>query len=154
MLIISDSTQISNKTFSHYYSWLYTSHIFRIPIILLCLYCSKMLQYCYGTRKSCLRIVGYNHVKSCIVWNEQLLNFMTFEEMTAAQAEAEKAKAEEEKRQLEEAEAQRKAEEEAAQKAAEEAAAAAAAEEEAKGYETGITYDQLARTPDDYKGKW
>ena len=76
-----------------------------------------------------------------------------FEEMTAAQAEAEKAKAEEEKRQLEEAEAQRKAEEEAAQKAAEEAAAAAAAEEEAKGYETGITYDQLARTPDDNKGK-
>ena len=57
------------------------------------------------------------------------------------------------KRQLEEAEAQRKAEEEAAQKAAEEAAAAAAAKEEAKGYETGITYDQLARTPDDYKGK-
>lgn len=76
-----------------------------------------------------------------------------FEEMTAAQAEAEKAKAEEEKRQLEEAEAQRKAEEEAAKKAEEEAAAAAAAAEEAKGYETGITYDQLARTPDDYKGK-
>ena len=25
--------------------------------------------------------------------------------------------------------------------------------EEAQGYETGITYDQLARTPDDYKGK-
>lgn len=76
-----------------------------------------------------------------------------FEEMTAAQAEAEKAKAEEEKRQLEEAEAQRKAEEEAAKKAEEEAAAAAAAAEEAKGYETGITYNQLARTPDDYKGK-
>ncbi len=33
------------------------------------------------------------------------------------------------------------------------AAAAKAAEEEAKGYETGITYDQLARTPDDYIGK-
>lgn len=30
---------------------------------------------------------------------------------------------------------------------------AAKAAEEAKGYETGITYDQLARTPDDYKGK-
>ena len=29
----------------------------------------------------------------------------------------------------------------------------AAAEEEAKGYETGISYDQLARTPDDFKGK-
>lgn len=31
--------------------------------------------------------------------------------------------------------------------------AAAKAAEEAKGYETGITYDQLARTPDDYMGK-
>lgn len=29
----------------------------------------------------------------------------------------------------------------------------AAAEEKARGYETGITYDQLARTPDDYNGK-
>lgn len=29
----------------------------------------------------------------------------------------------------------------------------AAAEEEAQGYETGVTYDQLARTPDDYIGK-
>lgn len=29
----------------------------------------------------------------------------------------------------------------------------AAAEREAKGYETGITYDQLARTPDQYEGK-
>lgn len=43
----------------------------------------------------------------------------------------------------------------AEQKAAEEAAAAEAAvalaAEEAKGYETGITYDNLARRPDDYK---
>lgn len=31
-------------------------------------------------------------------------------------------------------------------------AAAAKAAEEAKGFETGITYDQLARTPDDYIG--
>ena len=75
-----------------------------------------------------------------------------YEEMTEAQAEAEKAKAEEEKRLLEEQEAARKAEEEAAaaQQAAEEEAARAA--EEAMGYETGITYDQLARTPDDYIG--
>lgn len=51
-----------------------------------------------------------------------------FEEMTAAQAEAA-----------------------AAQKAAEEEAARLA--EEAKGYETGITYNQLARTPDDFLGK-
>ncbi|MDO5118398.1 MAG: hypothetical protein Q4D34_07925, partial [Eggerthellaceae bacterium] len=73
-------------------------------------------------------------------------------EMTEAQAEAEKAKAEEEKRLLEEQEAARKAEEEAAAaaQAAEEEAARAA--EEAMGYETGITYDQIARTPDDYKG--
>ena len=76
-----------------------------------------------------------------------------FEEMTAAQAEAEKAKAEQEKKSIEEAEAAKKAAEEAAaaQKAAEEEAARLA--EEAKGYETGITYDQLARTPDDYLGK-
>lgn len=33
-----------------------------------------------------------------------------------------------------------------------EEAAAKKVEEEAKGYETGITYDQLARTPDQYKG--
>lgn len=76
-----------------------------------------------------------------------------FEEMTAAQAEAEKLKAEQEKKAMEEAAAAQKAAEEAAaaQKAAEEEAARAA--EEAKGYETGITYEQLARTPDDFKGK-
>lgn len=76
-----------------------------------------------------------------------------FEEMTAAQAEAEKVKAEQEKKSIEEAEAAKKAAEEAAaaQKAAEEEAARLA--EEAKGYETGISYDQLARTPDDYLGK-
>lgn len=32
-------------------------------------------------------------------------------------------------------------------------AEAAKAAEEAKGYETGISYDQLARTPDEFKGK-
>ena len=76
-----------------------------------------------------------------------------FEEMTAAQAEADKLKAEQEKKAIEEAEAQKKAAEEAeAQKKAAEAEAARKAEE-AKGYETGITYDQLARTPDDFMGK-
>ena len=76
-----------------------------------------------------------------------------FEEMTAAQAEAEKAKAEQEKAQIEEEEAAKKAaeEEEAARIAEEERLARE--EEEAKGYETGITYDELARTPDDFKGK-
>lgn len=55
-----------------------------------------------------------------------------------------------------------KAEEEAAKLAAEKAAAEAAAkaeserkaaEAERKGYNTGITFDQLSRTPDSYKGK-
>ena len=76
-----------------------------------------------------------------------------FEEMTAAQAEAERVKAEQEKQAIEDAEAQKKAEEEAAAAAAAAEAEAARAAEEAKGYETGITYDQLARTPDDFVGK-
>ena len=52
-------------------------------------------------------------------------------------------------------------EEEAQKKAEQEAAAQLAAEEEARkqeekekmGYETGITYDNLARNPDDYNGE-
>ncbi len=70
-----------------------------------------------------------------------------------AQAEADKIAAElaaqvaaEEK-----AKADKKAKEEAAKKAAEEEAKKAA--EEKKGYDTGITYNQLARDPDDYFGK-
>ncbi len=39
----------------------------------------------------------------------------------------------------------------AEKQAAEEAARLAA--EEAQGYETGITYDNIARTPDEYTGK-
>ncbi len=65
-----------------------------------------------------------------------------YEELDEAEAEARKIEAQK-------VAEQKKAEEE---KAAADAAAAKAAEE-AKGYETGITYDQLARTPDDYKGK-
>lgn len=66
------------------------------------------------------------------------------------QREAE-AKAAEEKRLAEE---KAKAEAEAAAKAAAEVEAKRLAEEEAKkGYDTGITYDQLARTPDDFIGK-
>ena len=73
--------------------------------------------------------------------------------MTAAQAEEEKARAEQEKKKIEEEEAaKKKAEEEEKAKKEEEEKAAREAEE-AKGYETGITYDNLARTPDDYKGK-
>lgn len=73
---------------------------------------------------------------------------MKEEERQAQQAEAEKSKAEAEaKKAQEEAEAQA-----AAKKAQEEAEAQAAAEAK-KGYDTGITYNQLARTPDDYLAK-
>lgn len=76
---------------------------------------------------------------------------LTAEEKAAAeQAAAEKAAAEK-------AAAEKVAAEKAAaeQAAAEKAAAEKAAKEEEEriGYETGITYDQLARTPDEFKGK-
>lgn len=64
---------------------------------------------------------------------------------------------EEERKAEEEKLAKEKAEKEAAEKKVkEEAEAKAKAEQEAKekqGYETGITYSQLARTPDEYKGE-
>lgn len=58
-----------------------------------------------------------------------------------------------EKKAIEEENAKKKAEEEAKKKAAEEEQKRQAEEEAKKGYDTGITYSQLARTPDDYKGK-
>lgn len=76
---------------------------------------------------------------------------LTAEEKAAAeQAAAEKAAAE--KAAAEKAAAEKAAAEQAA---AEKAAAEKAAKEEEEriGYETGITYDQLARTPDEFKGK-
>ncbi|MGG0291865.1 hypothetical protein ABEY30_00850 [Bacillus pacificus] len=76
---------------------------------------------------------------------------LTAEEKAAAEkAAAEKAAAE--KAAAEKAAAEKAAAEKAA---AEKAAAEKAAKEEEEriGYETGITYDQLARTPDDFKGK-
>lgn len=60
--------------------------------------------------------------------------------------EEEKKAQEEKERKEREAEEQRKAEEE--RKAKEEAE-----RKEKQGYDTGITYSQLARTPDDYKGE-
>lgn len=70
-----------------------------------------------------------------------------------AKAEKDRIEAEEAKRQAqEEADrlaAEREAQEEAERKAEEEARLA----EEAKGYETGITYEQLSRNPDDYRDK-
>ncbi len=77
-------------------------------------------------------------------------------ELTAAEkAAAEKAAAEQAAADKAAAE-KAAAEKAAAEKAATEKAAAEKAakeEEERIGYETGITYDQLARTPDDFVGK-
>ena len=65
-------------------------------------------------------------------------------EAEARQIEADRIKAEEEAAAAQKAEEERLAAEEAAREA----------EEKAKqGYDTGITFDQLARTPDDYKGQ-
>lgn len=73
--------------------------------------------------------------------------------LSEAEAEAAIAKANQEKAEAEKKLAEQKAtEEEAAAKAAAEEAAKKEAEEK-MGYETGITYDQLARTPDEYEGK-
>ncbi len=67
----------------------------------------------------------------------------------SAQTEANKRKAEEDRLETERIQAAEKA-----KKDKEEADKKAALEAEArKGYDTGITYSQLARTPDDYKGK-
>lgn len=66
------------------------------------------------------------------------------------------AKIEEGKRKEAEAKAQKEAEEKAKaeEKARADAEAKRVAEEKAKkGYDTGITYDQLARTPDQFKGE-
>ena len=70
---------------------------------------------------------------------------MTDEEKKKTEAEA---KAAEEKR-LAEEKAKKEAEEKAKAEAEEKARAEAEAKEK-QGYNTGITYDQLARTPDDY----
>lgn len=76
-------------------------------------------------------------------------------EAEARKIEAEKKKAEEEAAQQarKEAEEKERAEKEAAEKAEAEAAKKAEEAKIAQGYETGITYDQLARTPDEYTGE-
>lgn len=65
-----------------------------------------------------------------------------YEDLSKAEAEAREIEA----KQI--AEAEKEAQEKAEREANEKAEA-----EEKMGYDTGITYDQLARTPDDYEGK-
>lgn len=86
-------------------------------------------------------------------FNDYVEQMKPYEEMEAAEAEARKIAAEAEKKKAKEEEAKKKAEEEAAKKKAAEEEAKKQAEKEKKGYETGITYDNLARTPDKYKGE-
>ena len=76
-----------------------------------------------------------------------------YEAMELAEAEARTAEAQQKQKEIEEEEARKKAEEEAEAKKKAEEEAKKKAEEEAKGYETGITYSNLARNPEDYKGK-
>lgn len=76
-----------------------------------------------------------------------------YEGLAEAEANAKKAEAESKAAEASAALEASKAADIAASEAAKAAEEAARAAEEAKGYETGITYDQLARTPDDYKGQ-
>lgn len=76
-----------------------------------------------------------------------------YEELDKAEAEAREAKAKQEKAEAEAAEKKKKEEEAAAKKKKEEEEAAAAESKEKMGYDTGITYDNLARNPDDYEGE-
>lgn len=84
---------------------------------------------------------------------EQLDKLAPYMELAEADA---KAKAAELKKQEEEEKAKAEAEERKKQEEAkkkEEQAKKEAEEKERKGYDTGITYDQLARTPDKYMGE-
>lgn len=76
-----------------------------------------------------------------------------YAKLSKAEAEAKTAEAERKKAEAEQA--RKEKEESEAQAAAEAAAEAQAAKEaeEAAGYDTGTTYEQLARTPDDYMAK-
>lgn len=80
-----------------------------------------------------------------------------YEEMEEAEAENREHKAEVEKEEREEAEAEKKAEEEEKRKKAEEEAQKEKEQEEEEkrkqGYDTGITFEDLARNPDQFEGE-
>ena len=97
-------------------------------------------------RKSVLKFYGIGVVAMFILFGVTSEDTKKTEE---AKTEAKPAKAEQKKELT--AEEKAAAEQAAAEKAA--AEKAAKEEEERIGYETGITYDQLARTPDEFKGK-
>lgn len=82
----------------------------------------------------------YSNLKT--EYDEYKTKMKPFEELDEKEAEARKIEAQ---KKIEEEEAKKKKQEEEEAKKKE--------EEEKKGYNTGITYKQLARTPDDYIGK-
>ncbi|MFJ8452481.1 hypothetical protein [Bacillus paramycoides] len=107
-------------------------------------------------RKSVLKFYGIGVIAMFVLFGVTSDGTKKTEE---AKTEAKPAKAEQKKELTaeEKAAAEKAAAEKAAaeQAAAEKAAAEKAAKEEEEriGYEPGITYDQLARTPDEFKGK-
>ncbi|WP_142344724.1 hypothetical protein [Bacillus cereus] len=113
------------------------------------------------TRKSVLKFYGIGLIAMFVLMvataNDTKKTEEANTEAKPAKAEQKKELTAEEKAAAEQAAAEKAAADKAAaeQAAAEKAAAEKAAKEEEEriGYETGITYDQLARTPDDFKGK-
>ncbi|MGE7874291.1 hypothetical protein [Bacillus paramycoides] len=98
------------------------------------------------TRKSVLKFYGIGLIAMFVLMIATANDTKKTEKANTA---AKPAKAEQKKELT--AEEKAAAEQAAAEKAA--AEKAAKEEEERIGYETGITYDQLARTPDEFKGK-
>lgn len=76
-----------------------------------------------------------------------------YEKLDEAEAKARQIQAEKVAADKKAAEEKAIADKKAAEEKAAADAAAAKAAEKARGYETGITYDQLARTPDSFKGQ-
>lgn len=100
----------------------------------------------------------YNELKA--EHDELVKNTADWLKLSEEEKAAQLAQAEADRIAAEEAAQKAKEEREAAQKAAAEASkrkaeeeAAARAEEEKKGYNTGITFNDLSRNPDDYEGK-
>ncbi len=98
-----------------------------------------------------------NVQKEYDAYKEETADFaiLTEEERKAeiARAEQERIEAEEAARKAQEDADKAKAEREAEEQRRKEEEEAARLAEEAKGYETGITYNQLARNPEQYEGK-
>lgn len=88
-----------------------------------------------------------------IEYNDYKKKMEPYEKLEAAELEARQIEADRVKAEQKAAAEKAAAEKAAAEKAAAERAAAEKAAEEARGYETGITYENIARNPNDYIGQ-